>query len=276
MRGATRPAVEILQFSPESIRANELFDALARGARARGLAVQRTRTYQGRTPWLVFWGPGAPARAETMRRHVASGGHAVALDLAYWDRAVKARVSFNAAHPQAWVMRRDLPAARFLADKVPIANLWNPTGPVVIAGLGDKARVQYGAATVDRWEEFMARSCALRWPGRPVVYRRKKHGSPVPPWASPTSLQPIEDVLKGASLVITWHSNVAVDAIRLGIPAICRDGAAAAVCPSELGPDDPQPLPTDVRDRFLANLAWFQWAPTEASAFWGWAQETVQ
>jgi hypothetical protein len=57
-----------------------------------------------------------------------------------------------------------------------------------------------------------------------------------------TTDQPIEHVLAGASLVVTWHSNVAVDAIRLGIPVICREGAAAAVCPSELGADDPRPL----------------------------------
>ena len=46
------------------------------------------------------------------------------------------------------------------------------------------------------------------------------------------SLPLIDQALTGCSLVVTWHSNVAVDAIRMGIPVVCRDGAAAAVCPS--------------------------------------------
>jgi hypothetical protein len=88
-------------------------------------------------------------------------------------------------------------------------------------------------------------------------------------------MQPIDQALAGASLVVTWHSNVAVDAIRLGLPVICRDGAAAAVCPSDFRTTDPQPLPASVRDRFLANLAWFQWSNSEAAAFWPWAQEML-
>ena len=66
---------------------------------------------------------------------------------------------------------------------------------------------------------------------------------------------------------MTWHSNIAVDAIALGIPAVCVDGAAAAVCPAEL-PEEVRPFDPALRDRFLANLAWFQWAPSEARECW--------
>jgi hypothetical protein len=81
-------------------------------------------------------------------------------------------------------------------------------------------------------------------------------------------------VLAGSSLLVTWHSNVAVDAIRMGIPVVCREGAAAAVCPSEL-PETIAPMADDVRDRFLANLAWFQWRPDEAPEFWRWVPEVL-
>ena len=50
---------------------------------------------------------------------------------------------------------------------------------------------------------------------------------------------------------------------------------AAAVCPSTWTDEDPQPLPVAVRDRFLANLAWFQWAPNEAAACWAWLRELL-
>lgn len=218
----------------------------------------------------MLWGPGAPERADVMRQHIASGGRVMAWDLAYWHRDVKARVSIDAAHPMDWVMRQDWPTTRLQADRVAVSDAWHPTGPVVVAGLGEKARVQYGAATVDAWERAMIAACRERWPNRPVVYRTKKSGSPEPSGVHVSGPGvPIEQALRGASLVVTWHSNVAVDAIRLRIPVICRDGAAAAVCPPALDAEsDPAPLPEAVRDRFLANLAWFQWAPSEAGACW--------
>lgn len=268
-------AVEMVTFAPESRRATDLFAALRAGARGVGVEVTATTTYRGVSPWMLVWGPGHPARAAVIAQHVAAGGHALCWDLAYWHRDTKARVSIDAAHPSAWVMRTAMPASRFAADRVPVASTWNPKGAVIVAGLGDKARVQYGAHVVDAWERSMIAQCRARWPNRPVVYRKKKTMSPVPAEVDLAPMTPIDQALSGTSLVVTWHSNVAVDAIRMGIPVICRDGAAAAVCPSALGDIDPQPLSLPVRDQFLANLAWFQWAPSEAPAFWNWAQERL-
>lgn len=272
MSTAVATAVEIVQFPTESKRALGWFDSLARDARAEGIDVIRSTRYQDAARWLLLWGPGAPDRASVMKRHVATGGHVIALDLAYWNRDRKARVSFDAAHPAAWVMRGDLRRDRFEADPAPISNQWRPSGKIVIAGLGDKARVQYGADVIDRWENAMAAACRARWPDRPLVYRKKKVTSPVPAWGQVAPMQPIETVLAGASLVITWHSNVAVDAIRMGIPVVCKDGAAAAVCPASLPDHDPQPLAASVRDQFLWNLSWFQWAPEESRSFWRFVQ----
>lgn len=267
--------VEILQFQIESHRAQRWLTTMAEGARQAGLLVQRTLTYRGLAPWLVLWGPGAPLRADLMRRHVMNGGRVVALDLAYWNRDRKVRVSIDTAHPGAFVMRRDRPADRFAHDPTPVADAWRRDGPIIIAGLGDKARVQYGGPLIDQWEARMMRDCGTRWPGRRLLYRRKRIGAHVPTGATLAPDTPIDHVLAGASLVITWHSNVAVDAIRLGVPVVCHDGAAAAVCPSELGPEDPQQLAPDVRSRFLANLAWFQWAPEESTACWTFLQELL-
>ncbi len=103
---------------------------------------------------------------------------------------------------------------------------------------------------------------ACRAAGRDVQYRGKR-----------SSCVPIDRALQGAGLVVTWHSNVAVDAIRMGVPVICKDGAAAAVCPSELPPSGQvPPLSAALRDRFLANLAWFQWLPDEPG-IWPFLQE---
>jgi hypothetical protein len=152
---------------------------------------------------------------------------------------------------------------------------WNPDGPVIVAGIGRKARVQYGSAVED-WERQMMTAAAARWPERQVRYRRKQLDAPIPDGATLTNDGPIEGVLDGASLLITWHSNVAVDAIRLGIPVVCHDGAAAAVCPSsDLTEADPSPLADLARLTFLQNLAWFQWDPKEARQFWAWVPEVL-
>ena len=274
MTVATKTTVELVHFQPENPRGTQMFRALLGTAAGAGVDVIETTTPSGVAPWLMVWGPGAPARRDAIRAHVAQGGRAIAFDLAYWQRESKVRVSFDAPHPGAFVMRRILPVDRFVNDGVVLTTEWSPDGPIVIAGLGDKARVQYGAAAVDEWEADMMRKCAARW-ARPIVYRPKKAESPVPMWATRIARAgSIESCLSGASLVITWHSNVAVDAIRMGIPVVCRDGAAAAVCRSTVD-DRPLPLATDVRDRFLANLAWFQWAPAEAKTLWRFITETL-
>ena len=267
-------SVECLRFEPLSIRAKQMLTALSRAAASAGVSCADTKRYEGAADWLLLWGPGAPSRFEPMRQQIARGGHVLALDLAYWERETKVRISIDAAHPQSWVMKRDWPADRLAADRPLIADRWNPTGPVIVAGIGRKARAQYGG-DVDAWERQMIAAAVARWPERRVFYRAKQADAPVPQGVARAGSRPINDVLSGASLLITWHSNVAVDAIRLGIPVICRDGAASAVCASSFEPNDPRPLASDVRDRFLRNLAWFQWEPCEARACWSWLTEVL-
>lgn len=261
---ATTPriaTVEALSFSPQIPRADETLTALLRAAGLAGARTVATTEYRGASDLLLLWGPGAPNRFEPIAKQVASGGHVACFDLAYWHRERKVRVSIDRAHPQGWVLRRNWPTSRVEADRIRIAEMWAPNGHVMVAGLGDKARVQYGAAAVDRWEAEMMAEARAR--GYQVVYRPKR------------TTTPIEDALKGAALVITWHSNVAVDAIRMGVPVICRDGAAAAICPSVFGGDH-RPLPPDWRDQFLANLAWFQWdMAREADECWAFLNDLL-
>lgn len=265
--------LELLHAHPETARAEVALDALAQAAVRAGSRVSVTTKYAGAAPILLLWGPGAPDRIEAIRRQRAAGGHVIALDLAYWSRQTKTRVSFDGPHPQDWVMRRDWPLARFLDDPVSALNRWDPVGPVLVAGIGDKARVQYGNGATLAWEAAMVRDAAALY-GLPVLYRAKREGAALPRGVRLAPAGPIERVLAGCSLVITWHSNVAIDAIRLNIPVVCRDGAAAAVCPSTLQAA-PRPLNDTLRDRFLGNLAWFQWAPSEAAACWRWIRETL-
>jgi hypothetical protein len=263
--------VELLRFHPESPSTKTLFSALHR---ARAVEVVNTDRYVGESEWLMVWGPGSPLRFEPMRQQLAKGRHVITWDAAYWSRERKMRVSIDRAHPQQWVMQREWPASRWLADPAPVGDGWDPDGYVIVAGLGQKARVQYGPEVVDAWEAGMVEQCRERFAR--VLYRPKRDGVQAPPGASLVSAaQPIDRLLQGAALVVTWHSNVAVDAIRWGIPVICQDGAARAICPPALSAKQPMPVPVSVRDRFLANLAWFQWAPAEARSCWAWLREVL-
>lgn len=263
--------VELLRFHPESPRTSAFLSALKTGATSSGVRLNVSDHYRGASDLLMLWGPGAPNRWPAMQKQLAAGGHVAALDLAYWNREDKFRVSIDAAHPQAWVMRKEWPRARLVADRVSIGDVWNPQGPVILAGLGEKARVQYVPQTVDDWEAAMI--ATVRAAGRELRYRAKRPGR-VPAGVPSTGDGPIETVLRGASCIITWHSNVAVDAIRLGIPVVCRDGAAAAVCGSTYVPTL-EPLDPALRDRFLSNLAWFQWRPDEVKSCWKWMRELL-
>lgn len=264
-------SVELLTFCPQSPKGLEMFDALQQTLRG-SIKVTRTDKYQGQSDVLLLWGPGAPNRWPAMSYQTARNKHFVAMDLAYWQRDSKIRVAIDAAHPQQWVMKQDWPESRLLADGIRVSDHWDPNGPVIVAGIGPKAKVQYGAERVEAWEVEMIAAC--RGQGRVVRYRRKNSRGDAPIGVPAADTGTIEATLSGASLLVTWHSNAAVDAIRMGIPVVCRDGAAAAVCPSVLT-DQPKPLASDERKQFLTNLAWFQWSPREASALWGWLNEAL-
>lgn len=264
-------SVELLTFCPQSPKGLQMFDALQQALN--GVAqVTRTDTYQGQSDVLMLWGPGSPLRWPAMSYQVARGKTVAAFDLAYWQRETKIRVSIDDPHPQKWVMRKDWPASRLLADGIVCSDQWNPDGHVLVAGIGPKAKVQYGAAIVETWEAEMIAACRAR--GRVVRYRRKNARGDAPIGVPAADTGSIEAALAGASLLVTWHSNVAVDAIRMGIPVVCREGAAAAVCLSGLT-DHPKPLSADVRVQFMHNLAWFQWSPSEAGQMWAWLNEVL-
>jgi hypothetical protein len=69
-------------------------------------------------------------------------------------------------------------------------------------------------------------------------------------------------MLKKAGLVVCRHSNVAVDACRVGAPVVTQDGAAASIYPRRLSKYQEQPS-QEVRQEFLERLAWWQWSVDE-------------
>lgn len=263
------PGFEVLIDDRVRSRAVSLLRGLVESGPAHGIHCEVTPRYSGRSKVLIMWGAGDPLRNRWFNLHLREGGTAICWDMGYWHagRGNEAlgmnRVSVNAMHPQALVMKRALSAERFEARAVPVDDRWNRDGHVVLAGLGPKTCDQY-SFRMGEWEQRKLAQIRAALPGRRIVFRPKPGNPYKPIGVEENHTDPIEQVLAGAYLAVCRHSNVAVDALRLGIPAAVDDGAAAAVFSAKL--QRRRPVSNTTRRRFLRNLAWFQWSVMEAWA----------
>lgn len=243
-----------------SRRGTQIMRAMVDASRHVGVRCIVTETYQKRAPWLMSYGLGHPVRRGWTERHVETGGRLIGWDLGYWDRDQSMRVTVDHNHP--WRSLRDMPGDRWAAAGIPLRDDFNPDGPIILVGIGRKSREQFGHRPQE-WELNTLAAIRAAYPHRQVLYRPKKPES----LAGCSNIEgPIGDVLKGASLVVCRHSNVAIDACIAGVPVVCEDGAAAALYGSDLA----NPVNPDRQDRlqFLQNLAYWQYRPEEAVQAW--------
>jgi hypothetical protein len=219
--------------------------------------------------WLVLYGLGGPDRIEFARHR-----RLIAFDVGYWERKAssrKWRVAVNGFHCNEHVMLGPRPdGSRWASSALTMRCVADPRGPIVLVGNGPKST----AIGAKGWVAAKSRELRAAFPGRRIIYRPKP-GKPVEPGVQfdATGHGSIDDVLAGVSLVVCRHSNVAVDACRLGVPVVCDDGAAAAIYPQRLAEWQNQPA-AELREEFLHRLAWWQWSTAECrdGSFWPWMQ----
>lgn len=240
---------EILINDRTAMRGVRLLNALNKAAAQAGVNAKITDHYSGKHEWLMLYGPGGmEGRYQAFNEHIASGRRAVAWDMGYWARERMMRVSIDALHPQEWIWRKELSPERIAGCALPFRNAYNPDGPIVVAGMGKKSKKIYG-----EWDEAKMQELASRFPDKQIIFR------PKPEKSAKDKPTPISSVMDGASLVVTHHSNVTIDALIAGIPFECEDGAAKAY--------------RGDRDAFLRQLAWFQWKHEEAAEAWKFLRE---
>jgi hypothetical protein len=224
-----------------------------------------------------LYGLGGPDRLPVAHNHLLQGGRYVAFDIGYWHREVerrKFRVSINGFHSPQLVMRTRNDPSRWNQSGLQVTKSGNPDGPILLIGNAPKSN----AVGANGWSKAKAREIRAALPGRHVLYRPKpKRPMEAGVDCDGISDGPIEGALANASLVVCRHSNVAVDACRMGVPVVCEDGAAAAIYPQELKDYERQP-PSDVRMEFLHRLAWWQWTAAECQRplFWEWLEEALR
>jgi hypothetical protein len=242
-------------------RATRMFDALIQAASEAGINPIVTDRWSKKTDLLMSYGLGHPQRRLWTEAHVAAGGRLIGWDLSYWDRDNAMRCTVDHLHP--WRLIRDMPGERWKVANIPLRDDGNPSGHIVLVGMGRKSRAQF--AMQDRaWEKSALASIRKIYPQKEIVYKPKRPEDAIK--GCRTMDGPIQDALLGASLVVCRHSNVAVDSCIAGVPVVCEDGAAAALYGSDLA--NPTVPDRESRLRFLRNLAWWQYRPDEAALAW--------
>ncbi len=198
-------------------------------------------------PLAMTWGLGHTGRRVHLDRHLKAGGRVIAWDLGYWDRGSREdgdqsyRVTIDHDHPWRLVNPED--PARFDGAGIALREDANPNGPILVASMGRKSAVLFPS-----WQKDAIGK--LRKRGVIQIRGKSKVG------------EPIESALKGKSLVVCRHSNVAIDACIAGVPVECSDGIAYALYRNNSHPTREQRL------EFLRTVAHWQYKPTESVEAW--------
>lgn len=223
---------------------------------------------------LMLYGLGGADRYPAAMEHKRGGKRFVTWDLGYWDRMTTPRTfrfSIDANHPKEVMQGDYLGPGRFESAELAMGNVAKDSGPILLIGNGPKA-VHTGA---QGWAASKSKELRRQFPGKQILYRPKP-GKPIENGAEYDGLSHglIDQALVGVSLVVTRHSNVAIDACRLGVPVVCDDGAGACIYPQRLEMAHAQPDEA-TRMQFLHRLAWWQWRADEAVQAWKFIGEQV-
>ena len=260
-------SVEILRARAPSESGESMLAAIAMAARSAGDNVKETRDFQGKSDWLVLYGVGAAVNDAARKAQIARGGRVLMWDLGYWDRKKVVghlRMSIDTDHPQQWLDKTPADNSRWRRFGIELREDSNEAGPILLIGIGRKSRVYL---KTENWERAAYENLVRRFPGRRIVFRPKGRDEKRLP-CEMDGITPIEDLLRGASLVVCRHSNVAVDAAIAGVPFECENGAAMWLQQREF---------TRVnRLKFLQRLAFWQWRATEATQAWAFAKQVIK
>ncbi|MBS4048157.1 MAG: hypothetical protein KG075_17560 [Alphaproteobacteria bacterium] len=227
----------------------------------------------GADAWVVFgWAPPASEMRE-------AGLPVVTMDMAYFGRLAPGsrdghhKVSVNHWHPTAYFQKVRHKSDRWESFRLPVFPMRKGgRGHIVVAGSGPKSNLRDGNE-FQEWERWAIGQIADAT-DRPIIYRPKPYNNQT---AQPIAASvmddktPILDLLKDAHCVITRQSNVAIDALRIGVPAFCWDGAASVLSLQDLGLVEDPRIPTDEeRWQFFSDLAYCQWTLAEMETGTAW------
>jgi hypothetical protein len=260
-------AREVVILNPPRLRRKPqgLLDALYRGFKQYGCNVIKSQGYRS-CDLLVLYGWGGTESQQAVARHRGQGDY-LAWDLGYWLRDGFRhrlwRMSLNGFHPQDHIMTGDAPeVSRYPKSWKVFKSGGDPQGPILLVGNGPKSV----KVVASGWSHRKAQELRRVFPGIPIWYKRK------PIRLAEVGVDfdqevdgDITRILPKVRLVVTRHSNVAIDACRMGVPVVAEDGAAACIYPRSLRDWSQQPS-REKRKEFIDRLSYWQWSISELCA----------
>jgi hypothetical protein len=257
---------------PNHRRSRLVCEAMARGIRKCG---DKTWTVGSPTyrisdikPVSIFYGM-SPPLAQALKEIPAAGGTAIYVDLGYWGRHEGGRyrgfhkICINGRHPNSYFQKRTHDDSRLRALGVTVQP-WRDGGRhILLAGMSGRAAPIDGFAP-NEWE-LGAITEICRHTDRPIVYRPKPSWQDASPLAGTTyspSAEPLGNALADCHAVVTHHSNVAVDALVVGVPVFCWAGVAAPMGDQRLAAIE-IPVCPEGREAWAADVSFTQWSIAE-------------
>jgi hypothetical protein len=211
---------------------------------------------------------------QIFNRYRKAGGHYLYVDLGYWHRKPggKQFAGYHKVSLDGWcplqTMLRNCPADRFNVLNVPVKSMGTSGRHVVVAGMSAKSASDHGLGA-ESWERraiATIKSASPRFASN-IIYR------PKPSWKKSRRIEgagicdinkPIDDVLEGAHMLVTHHSNAAIDALVNGVPIYCEKGVGSVLSTARLEDVETPRIPTDSeRMALLHDIAYTQFTPME-------------
>lgn len=246
-----------LHFQLGKNRQRQIYEACQKGLRSCGF------TKQSRSDFLVTWGIHKGNR-QIIQQYRDQKKPVIIFDLGYWGRKVYFKASVNQAHPEN-VLAEKFSGERYeKSGGVPIRQPQEGGDFVLLAAMGWKGCAAYGQGHGE-WDAAAYRK--IKAATETQIVWKAKPSDPTPvvpqgviPYTGGTKLQDYS--LERCKAIVTHHGNCAVEALALGIPAFCVDGAAAQICNFDLSKIDTAKV-SENRVQFLYNLAHWQWTVDE-------------
>jgi len=238
--------------------------AIAEKANEAGVRAHVTSDYKGDDHWLVMWGIGADNRSAIRDHHIRSGGYVQLWDIGFFKREKVrgfCKVSVNTDYATKWLDATEPLPQRWEAVDLKLRDDYDPDGHIIVAGVGPKQRMYMGMSSGhDCWEARKIEALRKRFPGRRIIYRPKPRRAAPVLRCETDAESPIEDLLRGAALVVCMHSNVAVDAVLAGVPFESEDGVSTWL--------RDKPYTPAVREDFCRRIARWQYKHFEMGEAW--------
>lgn len=187
------------------------------------------------------------------------------------------RISVNSFQPLHYFRKIKRPGDRWAKVGFKIKTIDpKPGGHIVYAGSSQKYCDWHNLGDCTGYARKLIKRARKLIPRRKIIYRPKpswKDAVPIDGTVFSRAPRSINDELQGASVLITHGSNAALDALRMGVPAITLgDAIVSPLCSRSVDQIKNPKLPTKADlTQLCYDLAYCQWTTHEMYNGKAWA-----